>query len=173
MRADFFELADVALLLVFGGEQRPDLGDLFTPDVQHAGALRRVQPFVQAGAKIIAVQVRLLEIELSKGMRAVNNRLDAPGARHFADGLDRSDLSGDVYLMGDLNQPRARRNGAFEGAGDLVDVLRWNRNLDQVEFYAFALLTLSDGREHACVILRRREHLVAGLQVHAEQESLQ
>src|SRR5712691_5227285 len=125
MRADLFELADVALLLVFGSKQRPDLGDLFTPDVEHAGAFRCVQPLVQAGAKVIAVQVFLLEIKLGERMRAVDNGFDAPSARHFTDGFDRRDLAGDIDLMRDLNQTGARGNCPFKSAGNLLNVLRW------------------------------------------------
>src|SRR5713226_1331235 len=96
MRADLFELADVALLLVFGSEQRPDLRDLLTPDVEHAGAFRRVKPLVQACAKVIAIQVRLFEIKLRERMRAVDYRLDAARACHFTDSLNGRDLAGDV-----------------------------------------------------------------------------
>src|SRR5260370_39778511 len=101
-------------------------------------------------------------------MRAVDNRLDATRARHLADSFHGRDLAGDVYLMRDLNQTRARRDGVFERGGDLVDVLWRNRNLDQVQLDAFALLALSNRRQHPAIVLSGGENLVAGFQVHPE-----
>src|SRR5882672_3901078 len=66
MRADLFELANVRLLLFFGSEQRPDLGDFVALHIKQSRSLRRIEPFVQAGAEVVAVQVRLFEIELRK-----------------------------------------------------------------------------------------------------------
>src|SRR5438128_4300619 len=138
MRADLFELANVRLLLFFGGKQRPYLRDFFAPDVKKSGTLRRVQPLVQAGSEVVAVQIRLLEIKLRKRMRAVDDGLNAARPRHFTDGLHGRDLAGDVHLVRDLNQPRARGDGSLERRGNLVDVLGRNRDFDRVELDAFA-----------------------------------
>src|SRR5690349_12817583 len=102
--ADFFELADVTYLLGFGGHQWPELFDLIAFDVKHARAFGRVQPFMQAGAEVIATEVLLFEIELRKGMGAVDDGLNSPSASHVADGLHRSDLSCNVDLMRNQNQ---------------------------------------------------------------------
>ena len=124
-------------------------------------------------AEVIAIQIRLLEIELRERMRAVDDRFHAVPPGHLTDGFHRRDLPGDVDLMRDLNQTRARRDGAFEGRGDLLDVLWRNRNLDQVELDAFALFALANRRQHAPVVLRRGEHFIAGLQIHPEQQRLE
>jgi hypothetical protein len=87
---------------------------------------------VQAGAKVIATKVFLFEIQLRKRMRAVHDRLDASRARHFADGFHRRDLTGDVDLMRYQDQPGAVGDPFFERRGNLFEVLRRNRNLDQL-----------------------------------------
>ena len=87
------------------------------------------------------------------------------GAGHLADRFHRRNLAGDVDLMRHLNQPRARRYRAFEGCGDLVDVVRRNGNPDQAQLNAFTPLALANRGEHPRIILRRRQHFVAGLQV--------
>ena len=87
---------------------------------------------MKRGAEIIATQVRLFEIELGEGMRAIDNRFDATRPRHLADSFDRRDLAGDINLVRNLNQTRARRDGAFERRRDFVDVLWRDRDLDQV-----------------------------------------
>src|SRR5882724_3241070 len=47
MRADLFELSDVALLFFFGGKQRPDFRDLVALDEKQASAFGAVEPFVK------------------------------------------------------------------------------------------------------------------------------
>src|SRR5258708_9608195 len=106
-------------------------------------------------------------------MRAVDNRLDATRARHLADSFHGRDLARDVYLMRDLNQTRARGDGVFERGGALVDDLWRNRNLDQVQLDACALLALSNRRQHTAIVLSGGENLVAGFQVHSEEQSFQ
>src|SRR5260370_13027159 len=103
MRADLFELANVSLLLFFGSKQRPDLGDLFPSDVKQPRSFRRVQPFVKRRSEVVTIQIPLLEIELGERVRAVDDRFNATRSRHFADGFDRSDLTGDVHLVSNLN----------------------------------------------------------------------
>src|SRR5581483_3222340 len=147
MRTNLFELADVGFLFVFRGEQRPNLRDLVALDVEQSRAFRRVQPFVQTRSKVVAIEIRLLEIELRKRMRAIDNRFDTVTPRHLADGFDRSDLPGEIDLMSNLNQSRARRDRPFKGRGDFVDVLRRNRNLDKVELDAFTLFALTNRRQ--------------------------
>src|SRR2546423_2956416 len=96
MGADLFEFADVRYLLRFRGHERPEFFDLIVPYVEHAGAFRRVEPFVQTGAEVIATDVALLKIKLGEGMGAVDDGLNAAGARNVADCLNGSDLPGDV-----------------------------------------------------------------------------
>src|SRR5229473_1989234 len=103
-------------------------------------------------------------------MRAVDDGFDAAGPGHFADGFDRCDLSGDVDLMSDLKQTRAGSNGSFKRSRDLLNVFGWNRNLDQVELDAFALLALPNCSEHAAIVLSGSQNLITGFQIHTEQQ---
>src|ERR1043165_3864181 len=173
VRADLFELANVGFLFVFGREQRPDLRDLVALDVEQARAFGRVKPLVQRSCEVVAIEIGLLEIELGKRMRAVDDRLDTVTSRHLADSFDRSNLSGEIDLMRDLNQPSARRDGALKSVGDFVDVLWRNRNLDEVESDTLALFALANRRQHSAVVLRRRQAFTAALKIHSEQQRLE
>ena len=106
-------------------------------------------------------------------MRAVDDGFDAPCPGHFADGFDRRDLPGDVDLMRYLDQLCSRGNSSFKSPGNLLDVFGRNRNLDQVQLDAFALLALPDRREHAAIVLSSSQDLVARFQIHTEQERFQ
>src|ERR1044072_724197 len=130
MRANLFELTDVAFLLVLGREQRPNLGNLVALHEQQAGPFGRIKPFVQRRAEVVAVEIFLLEIKLRERMRAIDDGLDAMTPGHLADSFNRRDLAGDVDLMSDLNQLRAWRDRSFKGRSDLFDVLWGNRNPD-------------------------------------------
>ncbi len=173
MGADLFEFADVGCLLGFRGHERPEFFDLIALNVKHAGAFRRVQPFVQAGAKVIATEVVLFEIELGEGMGAVDDSLNTAGTRHVANCFHRSDLAGDVDLVGDQDKPSAVGDSFFKCRGDLVEVLRRNRNLDELKFEAFSFSPLTQGGEHARVILGSGENFVVRLEVHAHEQNLE
>ena len=58
MGADLLELADVVVLRGRGRRQRPERRNQLAPDVEEAGADRRQQPLVQAGAVEIAPEIR-------------------------------------------------------------------------------------------------------------------
>ena len=47
-------------------------------------------------------------------MRAVDDGLDAAGARHVADCFHRRDLAGDVDLMGNKDEPGAVSDSFFK-----------------------------------------------------------
>src|SRR5467141_2854001 len=106
MRADLLELANVGGLFLFSGEEGPDFGDLVALHIKHTSAFRRIEPLVQTGAEVVAVQILLLKIELGERMRPVDDRFNAACARHFADGSDGRNLSGDVDLVRNLKQAR-------------------------------------------------------------------
>ena len=55
MGSDVLELGNVVALRPPVAIQRPHLGDVFRPDVHQSGPERCAQPFVQAGAVIVAV----------------------------------------------------------------------------------------------------------------------
>src|SRR5438874_1497852 len=128
---------------------------------------------MQTGAEVIATKVLLFEIELRERMRAVHDGLNAFGAGQVADSLHRSDLSGDVDLMCHQNQTRAVGYSFGKGGGNLIEVLRWNRNLNELKLQAFSLLTLTQRGKHARIILGSGENFIAGLKVHAHQKNLE
>src|SRR5207237_2026138 len=106
-------------------------------------------------------------------MSAVDDRFYSVPPCHLTDGFHRRDLSRDVDLVGDLNQTSARRDRVFERRGDFLNVFWRNRNLYQVELYAFALFTLADRRQHPSVILSGRQNFIAGFEIHPEQKRLE
>ena len=71
------------------------------------------------------------------------------------------------------NQAGAIGDSFFKGGGDLVEVLRRNRNLNQLELQAFAFLALAQRGQHARIILGGGENFVAGFEVHAHQQNLE
>src|SRR5207253_10014094 len=157
----------------FRGHQRPDLFGLIALYVKHARAFGSVQPFLQAGAEVIATQVLLFESELREGLGADHFGLNSFGASHGADSLHRSDLSRNVDLMRNQNQARSTCDSFFKCRGDLVEVLGWNRDLDQLKLQAFSLLSLTERGKHARVMLGRGENFIARLEVHAHQKNLE
>ena len=124
---------------------------------------------MEAGAEVIATEILLLEIELGKGMSAVDDRLDPFRARHFADGFHRRDLAGNVDLMRHQDQPGAIRDSFRERGCDLVEVLRRDGNLDQLQLQVLAFFALAQSGEHARVILSGGEDFVAGFEIHSHQ----
>ena len=170
---NLFELADVGCLLRFRGHERPEFFDPVALDVKHAGPFWRVQPFVQTGAEVIAPQIALFERELGKRMSAVDDGLNAAGARHVADCFHRRDLAGDIDLMGNKDEPGAVSDSFFKRSADFVEILRRDRNFNEIELEVFAFLPLPQGGEHARVILSGGENFVARLEVHAHEQSLE
>src|ERR1041385_3859269 len=75
--------------------------------------------------------------------------------------------------MRDQDQPGAVVDSLFKCYRDLVELLRRNWNLDQLQLEAFPLLALTQRGQHAWIILRSSENFVAGLEVHAIQENLE
>src|SRR4030095_1133855 len=128
---------------------------------------------MQAGAEVIATEILLFEIKLSKGMCAVHNRLDSFGASYLADSLHRSDLSGDVDLVRNENKARAIGNSFFKGGGDLIEVLRRNGNLNELKLQAFSFLTLTERGKHARIILGGSENFITRFKVHPHQKNLE
>jgi hypothetical protein len=106
-------------------------------------------------------------------MGAVDDGLDAAGAREVADCLHRRDLASDVDLVRDEDQAGAIGDAFFKRGSDLVEVLRWNRDLNQLQLEVFAFLSLPQGGEHARVILRGGEDFVAGFEVHTHEQNLE
>ncbi len=106
-------------------------------------------------------------------MRAVDDRLDSFGARHFADLLHGRDLTSDIHLMRHENQLRSARDSAFECISDLAQVLWRNRNLHHLQHKTFTTFTLTQRGQHSRIVLRRRENFIAGLEIHSHQANLE
>ena len=75
--------------------------------------------------------------------------------------------------MGDEDEFRAISDSSFKRGGDLVQILRRNRDLDELQLQIFALFALTQGREHARVILSGGENFVARFEVHAVEQNLE
>src|SRR5262249_42086832 len=85
----------------------------------------------------------------------------------------RSDLAGNVDHMRDEDEASAVSDSFFKRGGDLVEVLRWDRNLNEFKLEVFSFLALTQRREHARVILRGRENFIAGFEIHAHEQNLE
>ena len=95
----------------------------------------------------------------------------APG--QVADRFHRRDLAGDVDLVRDQDEAGAIGDSFFKCGGDLVEVLRRNRNLNKLQFEVFAFFALTQRGEHARVILSGGENFVAGFEVHPIEKNLE
>src|SRR5215510_12459589 len=128
---------------------------------------------MKAGAEVVAAQVFLFEVKLRIRMRAVNNGFNSLCSRHLANSLNRSDLASDVYLVGDQNQFSTWSDSFLKSGSDLIQVLRWNGNLHQLEHQSFATFTLPQGSQHPGVVLGSAENFITGFEIHAHQKDLQ
>src|SRR5689334_5049227 len=173
VRSDLFKLANVTSLLRLSRHQRPELLDLVALDVKQSGSFRRVEPLVQARPEVIATEILLLKIKLRVRMRSVDDRLDALRAGQVADLFHGCNLAGDVHLVRNEDQFRSTRDSFLERRGDLAEVLGRNRDLHHLQDEAFATFTLVQGRQHARIILRGREYLVARFEIHSHQQDLE
>ena len=106
-------------------------------------------------------------------MRAIDDGLNTACPRHVAHCFHRGDLAGDVDHVGDEDEPGAVGDSFFKRGGDLVEVLRRNRNLNELKLEVFPFLTLTQRGEHARVILSGGKNFVAGFEVHAHEQSLE
>ena len=102
-------------------------------------------------------------------MGAVDHRLNAAGARDVADCFNGSD----VDLVGDEDDASTVGDSFFKRGGDLVEVLRRNRNLNELELEIFPFFPLTQCGEHARVVLGGGENFVARFEVHAHEQNLE
>src|SRR5262249_9105800 len=165
VRADLLELADVGGVLLFRSHQRPQAGDFRFANIQEACAVRRQQPFVQARAVIVAIQIGVFVWEMRESVRAVDYRLDAARARHLADAFDRINLPAQVGDVAEMDDACTRRDVALENIGDFIRALRRNRDGDFFDDDALAPFALPPRGEHSRVILVGRQNFVAGFQI--------
>ena len=79
-----------------------------------------------------------------------------------------------MLIMWEMRISRVRSVIPFSNAAVIsFEVLRRNRNLNELELEVFPLLTLTQRGEHARVILSGGENFVAGFEVHAHEQSLE
>ena len=97
VRSGVIQLHDVGVL---GhppiAENRPERRNLVAADIENAGAERTAEPFVEAGAVVLAAEVRNLVVEMRECVRAVDHHVHSSGVRHVHDLAHRENLSGDV-----------------------------------------------------------------------------
>ena len=98
------------------------------------------------------------------GVRPVHDHLDPARPRPLDDPLDREDLAGEVGDVTDVDDLRFRRDSALDPLGQVVLGRRGNGEGDLPDHDPLASLPLVPRREHARVVLRRREHLVPALE---------
>ena len=152
--------------------QWPKLLDLVALHVQQAASLRRVKPLVQTGTEIVAAEILLFEIKLCERVRTINDRLDSLCTRDLADRFHGSDLARDVHLMRNENEFCSTRDSIFKCCCDLVEILWRDRDLYELEYETLATFTLSQRGQHARVVLRRGEYLVARFEIHSHEQDL-
>ena len=95
------------------------------------------------------------------------------GARQVADCFNWSDLAGDVDHVRDQDEASTVGDSFFKRRGDFIEVLRRNRNLNELELEVFPFFPLTHCSEHARVVLGGGENFVTGLEVHAHEQSLE
>jgi hypothetical protein len=105
--------------------------------------------------------------------KAVHDHLDAALASHLADALHREDLAGEVRDVADQDHLRLRRDRLLEALVEVVEALWRDREGDRLQDDAVAALALAPGGEHARVVVRGGEDLVARLQVEPELHGLE
>ena len=128
---------------------------------------------MQAGAVVIAIQFVARKRKLAEGMRAVNHRLYAAGARHLANTLHREDLPGEIRDVANMNHLGLRCNGPLDAFIKIVELGHRHRKRDLLQHQAFAAGALAPGCQHARVVLVRGEHLVTCLQIHSQLNDLE
>src|SRR5829696_5502274 len=102
-------------------------------------------------------------------MRAIDDRLDPPCTRQLADRFHRRDLARDVHLVRNEDQLCSTRDPFFKGCRNLAEILWRDWDLHELEHETFATFTLSQRGQHARVVLRRGEYLVARFEIHSHQ----
>src|SRR5213595_1644996 len=75
-----------------------------------------------------------------------------------------------MLIICDEDESRAVTDSLFKRGGDLVEVLRRNRNLNELELEVFAFLSLTQRAEHTRVILGGGENFITGFEIHAHKQ---
>ena len=164
MGPDLLELAHVLVHLGRRRHHRPDLGDLRPADVEEPRADRRREPLVEARAVVVAVQLVTGKREMRVGVRPVHDHLDAARPAQLADLLHGKDLPRQVRDVTDVDDLGARRDRGFDAARQILLRRRRHGEGDLLQDDAVAPLALLPGGDHARVVLRGRQDLVAALQ---------
>ena len=172
MRADLLVLPDVRDVACARSHQRPELLDLGLAHVQESGSDGRQRPLVQRCAVVVAVEFVPLEREVIERVRAVHEYLDPERAGHLHDVPHRHDLPREVRDVRDFDDFRLWRDGLPELLHDVGIARRRNLEGDLLEDDPLALHPLLPRRDHPAIVLVREQHLIATLQVEAEDHDL-
>ena len=89
---------DVKLLPLAISKHGPDFWDILFLHIEETSTQGSTDPFVQAGAIIITIEVIDGEIKMAKRMGAIDHHFNAPGMRHITYFSDRQDVSGDIHI---------------------------------------------------------------------------
>ena len=106
-------------------------------------------------------------------MLAIYYCLDPSCLCHFTYCFHRRDLACDVDLMRNENQAGATSDSFFKCGCNLIQILRRDGNLDQLEYEAFTLFALAQSCQHARVVLSGSKNLVAGFEVYAHEQNFE
>src|ERR1700748_83916 len=116
---------------------------------------------MQAGTKIIAMQVRDLKIQQTEGMRAINNHLNTVQVCHLAYLSYRHNLAYPVNNMGYMYQFGFWGDGILISLHYLLIVLYREIKAQLFINNPFAQRTLLISANHMRVILFGTDHLIA------------
>src|SRR5207249_771890 len=152
---------------------RPDVGDFGFPHVEHAGADRGQQPFMQRSAVVIAVEILLAEGKLCEGVRAVDDDLYSAGASQLTDLLYGKNLAGSVGDVAYMDDLRLRREVFFDAVGEKIETGGRDWKLDLLQYNAVAPLALQPGGNHARIVLVGRHDFIARFQGQAKLNDLE
>jgi len=173
VRADLFVLADVFVHRRRRGHQRPVFFDAVFSHVQHASADGGGEPLVEAGSVEVGIYIRELEWDVGKRVRAIDDAGDAAAARQCTDFLDGEHLAGHEANLRDVDDAGARRDGLLVQDDQIGWIFYGNSEVHLLEYDFFAALALLPGGDHAGIVLRGGEDLVAGSEVDAKLGDLQ
>src|SRR5215471_17080356 len=121
------------------GDGVPQLGhDGFIFEVEKAGTLGRLQPFVWGRSIKIATHIVQVEAHHAGDMRSIECRDDSLGARQRGNLFYRQNNSGDGSDVADKDDARARSDGVVDSIQNLSCIPGWFGNLKCFNHHSIA-----------------------------------
>src|SRR6185503_13644723 len=121
----------------------------------------------------IAIQIRVLEGKVRERVRAIDDHFNAALAAELTDSLDGKNLPGEIGDVAHLNYFGLRGDRALEALVQIIHRGRRNGKRERAKLDAVASFALPPRREHSRIILIRREHFIARLEVETEDTDLE